>query len=81
MHHERITQLRNAVDRARIKLDNGSGTIIYTQTNPFGYYRFLNLTPATTYTITVTHKSNTFTSPQSFTADQDREDLNFTSSF
>ena len=73
----RVVRSSSSVDGARIKLDNGTGTITYTQTNPFGYYRFLNLTPGTTYTVTVTHKSNTFTSPQSFTADQDREDLNF----
>jgi CSLREA domain-containing protein len=27
------------LDRTRIKLDDGQGHIIYTQTNPFGYYR------------------------------------------
>ncbi len=65
------------IDRSRIMLDGGNGNIRYAQTNPFGYYRFNNLIPGTTYTITVTHKFYLFTSPQFFTADQNRDDLNF----
>lgn len=65
------------IDRTRIVLDDGHGDIRYAQTNPFGYYRFFNLLPGTTYTITVTHKLFLFTSPQFFTADQNRSDLNF----
>ncbi|MBK8466995.1 MAG: CSLREA domain-containing protein [Chloracidobacterium sp.] len=67
------------VDRTRIMLDDGTGNIRYGQTNPFGYYRFNNLIPGTTYTITISHKSSffTFISPQFFTADQNRSDLNF----
>ena len=63
----------------RIKLDDGNGNISYAQTNSFGYYRFINLDPGTTYAITVTHKSSffIFDSPQQFTADQNRSDLNF----
>jgi hypothetical protein len=65
------------IERTRIKIDDGQGNIFYTQTNPFGYYRFINLIPGTTYTITVTHKLYLFTSPQFFTADENRDDLNF----
>jgi CSLREA domain-containing protein len=66
------------IERIRIKVDDGQGNIFYTQTNPFGFYRLNNLIPGTTYTITVTHKLYLFTSPQFFTADQNRDDLNFT---
>jgi len=65
------------IERTRIKLDDGNGDIRYALTNPFGFYRFFNLIPGTTYTITVTHKFYLFTSPQFFTADQNRSDLNF----
>jgi hypothetical protein len=75
------TSTMRGLDRVRIKLDNGQGQIVYTQTNPFGYYRFNNLSPGTTYTITVTHKLYSFTSPQFFTADQNRDDLDFVGVF
>ena len=65
------------IERTRIKIDDGQGNVFYTQTNPFGYYRLNNLIPGTTYTLTVTHKLYLFTSPQFFTADQNRDDLNF----
>lgn len=65
------------IERSRIKIDDGQGNVFYTQTNPYGYYRLYNLIPGTTYTITVTHKLYLFTSPQFFTADQNRDDLNF----
>ncbi len=62
---------------SRIKIDDEQGNVFYTQTNPFGYYRLNSLIPGTTYVMTVTHKSYLFTSPQIFTADQNRADLNF----
>jgi CSLREA domain-containing protein len=66
------------VDRARIKLtDIESGTVTYTISNPFGYYRFFSLMPGRTYSISIIHKSYTFDSPQNFTVDQNRDDLNF----
>jgi CSLREA domain-containing protein len=65
------------IDHTRIKIDDGQGNVFYTQTNPFGYYRVNNLIPGTTYILTVTHKLYLLTSPQFFTADQDRSDLNF----
>ena len=65
------------IDRTRIKIDDGQGNVFYTQTNPFGYYRLNGLIAGTTYTMTVTHKFYLFTSPQFFTADEDRSDLDF----
>jgi hypothetical protein len=65
------------IARARIQLDGGNGHIFFTQTNPFGFYRVTGLLPGTTYTLSVIHKSYAFDSPQIFTADIDRSDLNF----
>ena len=66
------------VHGALIKLtDLTSETVSYTISNPFGYYRFLNLVPGRTYSISIIHKSYSFDSNQYFTADQNREDLNF----
>ena len=69
------------IERTRIRIDDGQGNVFYTQTNPFGYYRLINLIPGTTYTITITNKLYLFTSPQFFTADEDRDDLNFITGF
>jgi hypothetical protein len=69
------------IERTRIKIDDGRGNVLYAQTNPFGYYRFNYLTPGTTYSITITHKLYLFSSPQFFTADQNRDDLNFITGF
>jgi hypothetical protein len=67
----------HGIERTVIKVDGGQGNVFYTQTNPFGYYRLNNLSPGKTYTLTITHKLYLFTSPQFFTADQDRSDLDF----
>jgi hypothetical protein len=67
------------IERTRLKVDDGQGYSFYTQTNPFGYFSLTDLIPGTTYTITVTNKLYLFTSPQFFTADQFRNDLNFIS--
>jgi len=40
-------------------LDN-TGTVRFARTNPFGYYRFLNLPPAQSYTISVRAKGRLF---------------------
>jgi hypothetical protein len=72
-----LTDTGRGINKARIILTDSSGTVIYAQTNPFGYYRFLNLPPATTYTIAVAYKGYRFTSPQTITVDNDRNNLNF----
>ena len=72
------TSTGRGIGNARVTLtDFSTGTIIYSQTNPFGYYRFLNLSPGTTYTLTVTHKFYSINSPQVVTIDRNRNDLNF----
>ena len=65
------------ISRAYITLTDSLGNVIYTQTNPFGYFRFLNLEPGTTYTIHISHKYYHFDSPQQVTVERDRFDLNF----
>jgi hypothetical protein len=65
------------IPNVRITLTSG-GTTRYAQTNPFGYYRFVDLMPGTTYEVAIMHKYYLFATPQYFTADQNRSDLNFT---
>lgn len=65
------------IGNARVTLTNPGGIVIYTQTNPFGYYRFINLAPGTTVVVNISHKSYQFSSPQIVTVDQNRDDFNF----
>jgi CSLREA domain-containing protein len=72
-----LTNTGRGINKAIITLTDSNGTVIYAQTNAFGYYRFVNLLPATTYTITVVYKGYGFNSPQTVTIDNDRDNLNF----
>lgn len=72
-----LTNTGRGVNKAIITLMETNGKVIYAQTNPFGYYRFVNFPPGTTYIITVTYKGYRFNSPQTVTIDNNREDLNF----
>lgn len=62
---------------ALIRLTSETGVTTYTVSNPFGYYRFLNLTPGTTFTVSVTRKFYSFSSPQITTLEQNRTDFDF----
>ncbi|MGI8641151.1 MAG: choice-of-anchor Q domain-containing protein [Pyrinomonadaceae bacterium] len=75
-----LTNTGRGIYNARITLTDANGTVIYAQTNPFGYYRFVNLPPGMTYTITINHKRYKFNSPQIVTVDNNRNDLNFIAS-
>jgi CSLREA domain-containing protein len=75
-----LTSDGRGVSNARITLMDSNGTIIYAQTSSFGYYRFVNVPPGTTYTITVSSKRYQFNSPQVVRIDRDRSDLNFVAS-
>ncbi len=68
------------ISNARIALTDSNGAAIYAHTNPFGYYRFVNLAPGTTYTVEIIHKRYKFSSPQTVTVDRNRSDLNFIAS-
>jgi len=49
-----------AVANAYLTLKNGSETIGYARTNPFGYFHFANIPSAQTYTLSTTGKNLTF---------------------
>jgi hypothetical protein len=72
-----VNALGRGISNARITFTDAIGNVRFTQTNPFGYYRFFDLLPGTTYTMTVSHKSYQFDSPQVVTIDQPRDNLDF----
>jgi len=72
-----LTSNSRGVSKAIVTLTDSVGDVRYTHTNPFGYYRFLNIPSGATYTISVSHKSYQFDSPQFITVDRDRDDLIF----
>ncbi|HMT07565.1 MAG TPA: choice-of-anchor Q domain-containing protein [Pyrinomonadaceae bacterium] len=65
------------ISKARLNINNNIGGVIQAMTSSLGYYKFENLTPGTTYTITVVHKNYQFPSPQSITIENNRSDLDF----
>jgi CSLREA domain-containing protein len=75
-----LTPAGRGIFNARIVLTDSNGTVLQARTNPFGYYRFVNVPPGITYTFTVIHKHYKFSSPQTITIDNDRIDLNFIAS-
>lgn len=54
------------VSNAILTLVDSSGQIRFARTNPFGYYRFTNVSSGVTYTITVSHKTRRFTNATRF---------------
>lgn len=56
------------IPNTRVTLSDGT-TTLYSQTNPFGYFRFPKLTPGASYTIAIMHKKYMFDSPQLITVD------------
>ncbi|CAN5381216.1 hypothetical protein BH20ACI1_BH20ACI1_00640 [soil metagenome] len=68
------------IANARIILTDDNGTVLYARTTSFGYYRFVNLPPGMTYTITVIAKRYQFNSPQIITVTRNRTDFNFIAS-
>jgi hypothetical protein len=48
------------VSGAQVAIDDGNGNVRYATTNPFGYYRFLNLPAGVTYIARVASKRHTF---------------------
>ena len=63
--------------RAIITLTDSNGESRFAYTNPFGYYRFDDVTVGNTYILAVKHKSYAFTS-QFLSVVEDYSDLNFT---
>ena len=60
-----MTQSGRPISIARVTLTNSTGDTRTAISNPFGYYRFLDLPSGQTYVITVGHKSYEF-DPSSF---------------
>jgi len=58
-----------------LSLTDENGVTIYAMSNPFGYYRFLNLPPGMTYVLTLKHKLYSFNSPQTLTMEVNRNDF------
>jgi hypothetical protein len=65
------------VGRANVSLTTQDGQTLPAMTNPFGYYRFYNISAGQTVTISVRSKNQNF-SPQVVNITEDIEDLNFT---
>ncbi len=72
-----VTSTGRGIASGRVTLTGQLGELRYAITNPFGYYRFLNLPAGITYTVTAADKLFTFASPITLTTDQDRDDLIF----
>lgn len=56
--------------RARIELTDQNGNIVYAMTNPFGYYRFVEVSAGQAYVMTVAHKRYQFASRVVTTKDE-----------
>ena len=76
-----MTPSGRGIAGSRVRLSGESGAIRFAITNPFGFYRFINLPVGETYTITSSDKLYTFASPITLTTDQDRDDLIFLGMF
>ena len=76
-----MERFQRGIAGARVSLSGEEGDIRYAITNPFGYYRFVNLPAGSTYTATCSDKLYNFASPLTLTTDQDRDDLIFHGSF
>ena len=67
------------VSGARIILRDGNGAVKYALTNPFGYYRFVNVAVDAVYTIECSGKGKVFT-PQNVLVEESTELVNFLAS-
>jgi len=65
------------INKATVKISDSSGNVRTTITTSFGYYRFDNLSGGTTYTITTTSKSYTFT-PRTMQVNDNLANVDFT---
>lgn len=61
----RITTPQNRkADRVVVSMTDGLGNVRYALTNPFGFYRFMNVETWKTYTLRLQSKKYTFSSPE-----------------
>jgi hypothetical protein len=66
-----------AVSRATVTIMDPKGESQYAVTNPFGYFRFTDVSAGATYVVTVKHKIYTF-GPKIISVNEDLTDLTFT---
>jgi len=71
-----LTSNGTGVSRAKVSLADSNGAIVTVLSSSFGYYRFTGLVPGMSYTMSVSHKSYNFGSPQLITLDTNRSDFN-----
>ena len=69
------TSAGRGISRARVTLDDGAGNVRFAITNPFGYFRFVDV-PAGTYTVSVQSKIHAFT-PRNISVSSSVVDLDF----
>jgi len=69
------TPLQRGISRVRVTLDDGNGNVRMTITNPFGYFRFLNVSTGN-YTISLKSKRYNFTQRSIF-VNSSATDLDF----
>jgi len=72
-----INQTGRGVANAQIMMLDQNGEPRYARTNPFGYYRFVEVAAGETYIINVSHKRFTF-APRVLTVSEELENLDFT---
>jgi hypothetical protein len=71
-----MTQAGIGIRLARVLISDGGGNVRSTMTGTFGYYRFDNVTPGQTYTISVEAHKHNFT-PQTLPINDNASDVNF----
>ena len=64
------------VPGATVTMQNQEGAIVYAITNPFGYYRLVNVPSGQTYLLSVAHKRYTFQS-RTIAVNDELTDVNF----
>jgi hypothetical protein len=74
-----LTTSGRGVNRARLSLTDSNGQIRWTTTNPFGFYRFVDLPTGAEYVLRVGSKSYQFNEPSRILSlDENLEGENFT---
>ena len=62
---------------ARVTMTDENGNVRYTQTNPFGYFRFVNVATGATYTFAAKDKRYNFGAAQTLNIADELNNLNF----
>ncbi|MGI8642086.1 MAG: carboxypeptidase-like regulatory domain-containing protein [Pyrinomonadaceae bacterium] len=74
-----LTIAGRGIANARISMTDVNGEIRLARTNPFGYYRFANVSPGATYVFSAAHKRFEF-APQVIIVTQELADFDFVAS-